>query len=181
MPSKIDSVIRLATEADAAFLARFAARLFRETFAKDNTPEDMAFFLANTFTEQKQREELTDPRGVTLFIDVEGETAGYAQLRDTPLPDCIAAMPAPIELARFYIDAAWHGRGLAQALMTAVDDVATARGARSLWLGVWEHNARAQAFYRKFNFVPVGSHVFLLGTDEQTDVLMARPLPAANA
>lgn len=176
MPSHVDSVIRIATEADAAFLASFAARLFSETFAKDNTPEDMSFFLASTFTEQKQREELADPRGVTLFIDVDGETAGYAQLRGNHVPDCIASMPAPMELARFYVDRPWQGRGVAQALMTAVDDAAIARGARSLWLGVWEHNARAQAFYRKFGFVPVGSHVFLLGRDEQTDVLMARPL-----
>jgi GNAT superfamily N-acetyltransferase len=174
MPSSI--VIRPALVDDAAFLAQFAARTFRETFEADNTPEDMAFFLANTYSETRQREELTDPRVSTLFADVDGQTAGYAQLRAGHVPDCVTG-PDPIELLRLYVDRPWHGRGVAQALMAAVDATALARGARTLWLGVWEHNLRAQAFYRKFGFFPVGSHIFLLGSDEQTDVLMARPLP----
>ena len=81
-----------------------------------------------------------------------------------------------MELKRFYIDRAWQGAGLAQALMRATLDAAIVSGARTLWLGVWEHNPRAIAFYRKFGFVEVGMHDFMLGRDRQTDLIMARPV-----
>jgi diamine N-acetyltransferase len=95
----------------------------------------------------------------------------YAQLRLTP-----TAPHGDVELARFYVDQAHHGRGIAQALMAAVDAHARARGGTRLWLGVWEHNARAIAFYRKCGFEKVGEHPFVLGTDLQRDWDMARPL-----
>jgi ribosomal protein S18 acetylase RimI-like enzyme len=79
-------------------------------------------------------------------------------------------------LKRFYIDRAWQGTGLAQLLMRATFDAAIASGARTVWLGVWEHNPRAIAFYRKFDFVEVGSHAFMLGRDRQTDLIMMRDL-----
>jgi ribosomal protein S18 acetylase RimI-like enzyme len=74
------------------------------------------------------------------------------------------------------VDKVHHGRGIAHQLMEAAIADAAARGAATLWLGVWEHNTRAQAFYRKFGFVDVGSHTFVLGTDVQTDRLMARTI-----
>jgi ribosomal protein S18 acetylase RimI-like enzyme len=84
--------------------------------------------------------------------------------------------PAPLELKRLYVARAWHGRGVAQALMDAALDAARARGARTLWLGVWERNPRAVAFYGKYGFTRVGEHTFLLGADPQTDWVLARPL-----
>ena len=66
----------------------------------------------------------------------------------------------------------WHGRGLATVLMDEVVSEALARGHRTLWLGVWEHNGRAVAFYRKRGFEDVGSHEFLVGEDRQTDRIM---------
>jgi ribosomal protein S18 acetylase RimI-like enzyme len=85
------------------------------------------------------------------------------------------------------VDKVHHGRGIAHQLMDAVIDAAHKRGAGTLWLGVWERNTRAQAFYGKFGFVVVGSHTFMLGTDVQTDRLMARssrrrspPSPASS-
>jgi ribosomal protein S18 acetylase RimI-like enzyme len=70
----------------------------------------------------------------------------------------------------------WHGRGVAQALMARVVAEAVAAGANTLWLGVWEHNHRARAFYGKCGFADVGEHVFLFGTDPQTDRVMVKPL-----
>jgi len=86
------------------------------------------------------------------------------------------AGPDAIELRRFYIEGRWHGRGLAPALMEHVLRAAVARGAAVLWLGVWERNARAIRFYRKCRFLDVGSQVFVLGADPQTDRVMLRPL-----
>jgi len=74
------------------------------------------------------------------------------------------------------VDHAWHGRGIAQRLMQATIDEAAAAGATTVWLGVWEHNARAIAFYGKHGFVDVGSHEFLVGSDPQTDRVMVRNL-----
>ena len=82
----------------------------------------------------------------------------------------------PIELWRFYVNRQWHGRGTAQALMARVTAEAGDTGAQTLWLGVWERNPRARAFYATCGFIDVGEHVFLFGTDPQTDRVMARPL-----
>jgi ribosomal protein S18 acetylase RimI-like enzyme len=84
---------------------------------------------------------------------------------------------APLELWRFYVARPWHGRGIAQALMSHVNAEAHRRGARTLWLGVWERNERAKAFYRKTGFTDVGSHLFMVGEDAQSDRIMVRPIP----
>ena len=82
-----------------------------------------------------------------------------------------------VELARFYVRRVHHGRGVAQTLMDAVTAHARALGATQLWLGVWERNARAIAFYRKCGFVQCGTQPFLLGSDLQTDWVMRRTNP----
>jgi ribosomal protein S18 acetylase RimI-like enzyme len=82
----------------------------------------------------------------------------------------------PIEIQRIYVDAAWHGKGIAQALMASLIEAASARGADVAWLGVWERNPRAIAFYAKSGFSPLGSHVFVVGTDPQTDLILGRSL-----
>jgi ribosomal protein S18 acetylase RimI-like enzyme len=84
-----------------------------------------------------------------------------------------------LELKRLYVARACHGQGVAQALMDAALDAARARGAQTMWLGVWERNPRAVAFYRKYGFTRVGEHTFMLGTDAQTDWVLARPLRTA--
>jgi diamine N-acetyltransferase len=170
--------IRRATIEDAALVAGLAERTFRETFAPDNRPEDMALHLAQSYGVAQQTAEMSDPAMTTLLVWVDGQAAGYAQLRAGPAPGCVTGS-TPIELLRFYVDRPWHGQGVAQALMQAVLDAAGLHGGKTLWLGVWERNARAQAFYRKYGFADVGSQVFVLGTDPQTDRVMARPLAHA--
>ena len=91
------------------------------------------------------------------------------------IPDCVTG-PEPIELWRFYVDRPWHGRGIAQALMERVKAAARERGAKTLWLGVWERNDRARAFYAKCGFADAGEHIFLFGTDPQTDRVMVTSL-----
>jgi ribosomal protein S18 acetylase RimI-like enzyme len=172
----IDTItIRPAVQADARALASFGARMFRETFEPDNRPEDVAAYVIATFTEDRQRAEMDDPARTTLVAESAAGLAAFAQIRAGDTPDCVSD-PAPIELLRFYVDRAWHGRGLARTLMAAVVAAAEARGARTLWLGVWERNRRAIAFYSKYGFHDVGSHEFLLGTDRQIDRIMVLPL-----
>lgn len=167
--------IRVGTPADAARLAAFGRKTFSETFGPDNTAEDLRLHLDRTFSPDKQAAELADPEWTTLLQECDGELAGYAQVRMHDSPASVTT-PAPIELLRFYVDAKWHGQGLAAQLMKAVFEAAATHGARSVWLCVWQENPRAIAFYGKQGFITVGSQVFILGTDRQLDWVMARPL-----
>lgn len=171
--------IRVGRAADAGSLAELAARTFRETFAADNRPEDMALHLATAYGISQQYAELTDPGITTILAEVDGQLVGYAQLRAGAVPEVVNE-ESPIELWRFYVSQHWHGRGIAQALMKSVENEAYRRGGRTLWLGVWERNDRAMAFYRKAGFVDAGSQLFMLGNDRQTDRIMVRALPAVT-
>jgi len=166
--------IRRATAADADALSEIGARTFFETFAADNTPEDMKLFLESTWSPELQRAEILDEGLDTLLAcDASGAIAGFAQLRVNHPPEGIVVR-APVELKRFYVDKPWHGQGVARLLMEAAERAARARGAREFWLGVWERNERAQAFYRKCGFRKVGKQIFVVGTDPQTDDVMLR-------
>lgn len=174
-------MVRPAIVADATALSRLAATTFHDTFAADNRPEDMAAYLAATFAPSIQAAEIGDPAAVVLLaehVDDQGgppALIGYAHLASHEVPAAVTG-PAPIELKRLYVARDWHGRGVAQALMAASLDAARARGRATLWLGVWERNARAVAFYAKLGFARVGEHAFVLGTDVQTDWLLVRPV-----
>ena len=167
--------IRRASAADAATLAALAERTFRDTFTEVNTPENMAAHAAASYGIDKQRAEIESDQIRTLLVVLDGVVAGYAQLRNGHAPDWVSAENA-VELWRFYIDRSGIGRGLAQRLMEAVVTEAAEWNGHALWLGVWEHNPRAIAFYRKCGFVEVGAHVFRLGDDAQTDLIMQREL-----
>jgi diamine N-acetyltransferase len=167
--------IRRAGPDDAADLAALAEKTFRDAFAAENDPGDMDEYCRTAFGAEIQRAQIADPQIDTLVaIHPQGHMSGYVQLRPGPPAEGLA--PDPIELWRFYVDATHHGRGLAHQMMDATLDAAAKRGAKTLWLGVWEHNLRAQKFYRKFGFADIGSHTFSLGRDLQTDRLMARPI-----
>jgi diamine N-acetyltransferase len=165
-----------ATPADAAELAEFGARTFREAFAADNSPEDMDRHLRSAWSPELQQRELEDPGIDTLILTGDGgQWLAFAQLRANHGAEGVPA-EGSIELWRFYVDRPSQGRGVAGALMQAAKDRGRRRGARSMWLGVWEHNARAQAFYRKHGFSRVGKKVFVVGSDPQTDHVMLCPL-----
>lgn len=170
-----DVTIRRGTLADAALLSELGARTFSETFAADNTPEDLAAYVATSFNLAQQTSELEDPGSTFLIAEVNGQAAGYAKLHDGE-PEKGVEGAKPIELVRLYVSRDWLGRGVGEQLMRACIDEARQTGHETLWLGVWERNARAQAFYRKWNFRAVGEHMFQLGADLQRDILMERAL-----
>jgi ribosomal protein S18 acetylase RimI-like enzyme len=165
--------IRLARPTDAVALSELAIRTFRDTFAAENTAEDMAMYLAKSYSVAQTERELDDPGMATLVAEAANELIAFAQLRLDSAPPDVAA-DAPVEIWRFYVDRPWHGQGVAAALMAQVDAHAMAQGAKSIWLGVWERNARGIAFYRKAGFTDVGAQEFVLGTDVQRDRVMLR-------
>jgi diamine N-acetyltransferase len=161
-----------AVDGDAPVLAALAARTFFEAFAADNNPDDMRAHLASAYTPALQLAQIRDPSIDTLLVRIDtGAPIGYAQLRAGQIANGVPAQGS-IELWRFYVDMPWHGRGIAHTLMDAAKARARQRGASTLWLGVWERNARAQAFYRKHGFRKVGNHIFVVGSDPQTDDVM---------
>ena len=120
-----------------------------------------------------------DPGRETWIAEADDSLIAFLQLRLAA--PCPAGPAAPgVEIQRLYVDAAWHGRGIAHELMALAIARATATAATTLWLGVWEENPRAQAFYRKWGFAVVGEHIFRLGDDPQRDLLMSRPVAATQ-
>lgn len=175
--------IRPATTADAEPLAALAERTFRDTFAADNSPADLDAYVRDALSLGRVRVELDDPAGAFFiaFADGSPSPVGYAKLRRGPVDPSVTA-PAPIELERLYVDRATLGHGVGAALMRHCLDEAHRSGCATVWLGVWERNARAIAFYERWGFRTVGDHIFQLGSDAQRDLIMVRPaLTSADA
>jgi ribosomal protein S18 acetylase RimI-like enzyme len=166
-------VVRPAALSEAEALVDLAVRTYYETFAPVNTPENMQAYMSAAFNLPQFEAELKDPHGGFYLAEADSTLAGYAKLTAGETPECIAG-PAPVQLARLYVDQRWHGTGVAHALMETCLSEARKQGFKTIYLGVWEHNERAQAFYRKWGFVRVGEHIFQMGDDPQTDWWMAR-------
>jgi len=167
--------IRRASLSDAALLAELGERTFRDTFAEQNTPEDMAIYLSEAFGPEKQTSELADSGVTFLIAEVMGIAAGYVKLERSKPPSCMTGKK-PIELARIYVLQEWLGKRIGEVLMNSAIAEAKNAGHETIWLGVWERNERAIKFYKKRGFVVVGTHLFQLGSDAQTDLLMERSL-----
>jgi ribosomal protein S18 acetylase RimI-like enzyme len=174
------AVIRPAGAGDAEALAELAERTFRETFTVGNEPAQMALHCAASFGPGIQAREIEDPGWVTIVADEDGELIGFAQLRLGSPKACVAA-ECPAELYRLYVAGRWHGRGVAQQILNEVMVTAARAGSDRIWLGVWERNPRALAFYRKHGFEVVGDHVFRFGTECQTDLIMVAEVDGAPA
>jgi ribosomal protein S18 acetylase RimI-like enzyme len=166
-------IIRKANLSDAALLSRLAERSFRETFDFATTRQDMDLHCRDSYSEAIQAREISSQNMVTLVAEQGEDLVGLAQVAWSQAPSFVQGA-SPGEIKRLYIASHWHGKGVAQALMSASLDELKARGSDVAWLGVWKHNARAIAFYQKFGFIECGEHVFYLGHDPQTDIVMTR-------
>ena len=174
-PERVAVVIRRADAADAELLAALGATTFEETFAADNSPDDFAAYLAANFTPAQLNIDLADQANRFFIAELVGREAGYAKLRWGGDPATHEASQ-PVELSRIYAARQWLGRGVGQALMERCIDEARSGGGDMLWLGVWERNHRAIAFYERWGFVKVGEHDFMVGSDRQRDWVMALQL-----
>jgi len=168
-------LIRQANLAEAEALTALAARSFYDAFAATNTPENMQAYMSTAFTVEQFTTELRDPFSTFLLAELHGQLVGYAKLVRGAVPECVPAARA-IELSRLYVDQQVLGAGVGAALLQACFDLARQEDYAAMFLGVWEHNPRAHAFYRKWGFARVGEHLFQLGDDPQTDWWMYRAL-----
>jgi ribosomal protein S18 acetylase RimI-like enzyme len=172
--------LRIARVEDAPMLAVLGAATFAQTFQADNSPENIRAYVAANFQTDIQARELADARVVVIVAECGGNAAGYVKLHWSEAPACVRG-DSPIEIARIYVSAAYLGSGVGAALMSGCLERAAELGAKTIWLGVWERNARALSFYRRFGFVECGDHEFVVGSDRQRDILMARPIDVKGA
>jgi len=159
----------------AETLLSIAKETFFETFADSNTEEDMKKYLEENFTNAKIEEELSNPESL-FHIAFEGNTAiGYLKVNfgtaQTELQD-----ESSLEIERIYVKSDYHGKKVGQLLYEKALEVAEGFNKASVWLGVWEENLKAIRFYEKNGFVAFDKHIFKMGNDEQTDIMMRKVL-----
>jgi ribosomal protein S18 acetylase RimI-like enzyme len=167
--------IRELTTADIPQLRALAIKIFRDTFTQLNTPEAMEGFIAKDYTVENFEKEFGEAGSSTFFICDESKPIGYLRLRRNPEVDHLLGTNN-IEIQRIYVDQDYHGRKVGDQLMQFSIDIATKNNHDWIWLGVWEHNPRAQRFYQKWGFEKFSEHDFYMGEERQTDWLMRRSL-----
>jgi ribosomal protein S18 acetylase RimI-like enzyme len=170
-----DIRIKEATTADAGLIADLSRKTFYDSFAADNTTENMDKFMNEQFTREKLMEEVGAAGNVFLLAYMGDEVAGYVRLRVTPNP-ILTDNSSAIEIARIYAVQHSIGKGVGSALMQRCIDIARQKNAGVIWLGVWEKNQKAISFYTKWGFEKFGDHMFMLGNEAQTDWLMKKVL-----
>ena len=152
-------------------LQKIGKTTFAETFTEHNTKEDLDKYLEESFSNEKLSSELNNPHSSFYFAEIENNIVGYLKINfgasQTELKDNEA-----LEIERIYVLQAFHGKKLGQALYEKAISIAKEMKVKYVWLGVWEQNHRALQFYKKNGFVPFDTHIFKLGNDEQTDIMM---------
>ncbi len=167
--SKIE--IRKVTIKDLDELQKIGRQTFYETFASGNTEENMSKYLEGSFSVAKLTTELSDKNAEFYFAMLDENVIGYLKINfgqsQTELKNNKA-----VEIERIYVLKDYHGTGVGQLLLDKAIKIARQKNAEYVWLGVWEKNLRAINFYKKNGFVEFDKHIFKLGNDEQTDIMM---------
>jgi ribosomal protein S18 acetylase RimI-like enzyme len=163
--------IRKVTPNEIEQLQTIGRQTFSETFSAGNTEENMKKYLEEGFSVEKLRAELADPNAEFYFSELDGRVIGYLKLNAGPSQTEIKADNA-LEIERIYVLKEFHGKKVGQLLYDKAIEIAKQKDAAYVWLGVWEENPRAINFYRKNGFVAFDKHIFKLGEDEQTDIMM---------
>lgn len=156
---------------DIGQLQKIGRQTFSETFSAGNTAENMKKYLEEVFSIEKLIAELNSPNSEFYFTLLDNNVIGYLKLNfgesQTELKDDQA-----LEIERIYVLKEFHGKNVGQLLYEKAMQIARQKNAGYVWLGVWEENPRAINFYKKNGFVEFDKHVFKLGNDEQTDIMM---------
>ncbi len=163
--------IKKVTVNDIGQLQKIGRQTFYETFSAGNTEENMQKYLEEGFSIDKLTSEINDQHAEFYFVTLENDVIGYLKLNfgqsQTELQDEHA-----LEIERIYVLKEFYGKNVGQLLYNKAIQIAREKNADYVWLGVWEDNPRAINFYKKNGFVEFGKHVFKLGNDEQTDIMM---------
>ena len=152
-------------------LQKISRQTFQETFSKSNSEENMKSYLKEKFSTEKLVSEINNKNSIFYFASAENNIIGYLKVNfgesQTELKDSKA-----LEIERIYVSNEYHGKRVGQLLYNKAIEIAKQKKSDYIWLGVWEENLRAINFYKKNGFIEFDKHVFKLGDDEQTDIMM---------
>ncbi|MDR6560600.1 MULTISPECIES: GNAT family N-acetyltransferase [unclassified Arcicella] len=165
--------IREADYLDVPLICKISEETFIDTYGAQNTPENLEAYLTKHFNQAQILSEIQTDGTIFLIVEIDNEAVGYAKLRvnKSEFSDRNA-----LELERIYVKKKFHGQKLGGLLLEQCCEKTKAAGCDLLWLGVWEYNLKALNFYKSKGFEINGTHVFMLGDDEQTDYLMTKEL-----
>ena len=167
--------IRIAGEDDAALIADISRQTFYDSFAAQNSQENIDLHMAQYYTPEKIRAELEDPFSIFLLAYDDDRLAGYAKINEHVKEES-SCLENPIEIERIYSIKEMIGKGVGKKLMEKCLDIAREKNKKEIWLGVWETNNRAIEFYTRWGFEKFGQHNFPVGRDPQNDWLMKKSL-----
>lgn len=163
--------IEKVTPKDILKLQLIGRKTFQETFSESNSEENMKNYLQEGFAIDKLATELNDTNSEFYFALHENDVIGYLKINfgasQTELKDRKA-----LEIERIYVTQEYHGKNVGKLLYDQAIQIAKLKNVEYIWLGVWEENPRAISFYKKNGFVEFDKHIFKLGNDEQTDIMM---------
>lgn len=163
--------IRKATIFDLQIIQEISKQTFSETFSEVNTAENMTNYVQENFNPEQMASEINNPNSAFYLASLENEITGYMKLN---FGDAQTEKQKEnnLEIHRIYVLQRFHGKKMGQLLLDEVLKIAKQMAVKSVWLGVWEENHRAIQFYTKNGFVKFDKHIFTLGNDVQTDLLM---------
>jgi ribosomal protein S18 acetylase RimI-like enzyme len=168
-------VLKKASAGDLETLQQIGKKTFYETFAKHNSEEEMQKYLSESFASEKLLKELNTPDSQFFIVWEEENPVGYLKINlgasQTELQD-----QASMEIERIYVKSSHHGKKVGQLLYDKALEIALQQQKKYIWLGVWEENKRAVSFYSKNGFTQFDKHIFRLGDEEQTDLMMKKVL-----
>lgn len=168
-------LIRYAGTEDAELIADLSRRTFHETFGYVNTKANMDKFMNQQFAREQLINEVSEPGNIFLLAFDGDVPVGYVRMREGEKYPEFGGKDA-IEIVRIYSVNSYLGTGVGQQLMRQCVFIAKEIKKEIIWLGVWEKNPRAIAFYTKWGFEKFAEHEFLLGDDVQTDWLMMKKI-----
>ena len=167
--------IRNVSIKDYAHVQAIGRETFYETFAQSNSEDDMQKYLSDSFNDEKVKAELSSPESL-FYIAWQNDTSiGYLKINFGDAQTEIQSLHS-LEIERIYVKPLYHGKKIGQLLYEKALAIALQKGKKSIWLGVWNQNSRAIRFYEKNGFVAFDKHSFLVGKDEQTDIMMQKIL-----
>ncbi|GLI04595.1 spermidine/spermine N(1)-acetyltransferase [Paenibacillus tyrfis] len=160
---------------DLRKLQEISYETFDETFKDQNSPENMNAYLERAFNLKQLEQELSHSSSQFFFVYCNHEVAGYLKVNINDAQSEEMGDES-LEIERIYIKSKFQKHGLGKYLLNQAIEIALECNKKKIWLGVWERNENAIAFYEKMGFVQTGAHSFYMGDEEQIDFIMTKTL-----
>ncbi|MFP7479405.1 GNAT family N-acetyltransferase [Terribacillus saccharophilus] len=167
--------IRKCSVEDLPILQEVSIETFSDTFKDQNSPENVKAYLEKAYDSQKLEMELSNTSSEFFFIYLNEELAGYLKV-NTDDAQSEKMDNESLEIERIYVRSRFQKQGIGKYLMNKAIEIATEMNKKVIWLGVWENNQNAIAFYSKNGFVKTGVHSFYMGDEEQVDYIFSKKL-----